>query len=128
MYLFVYGTLRQNTGTAMHGILAHNSEFFGMGLLQGKLYLVGDYPGVVLSDNPADRVLGELYAISQAHVLGLMDEYEECTDEHPQPHEYIRRICPVKTETGLRVDAWVYLFNHATDNLRSIVSGDFINR
>ena len=62
--LFVYGTL-QSQGAAHH-LLVGQATFLGSAWLQGRLYEVGGYPGAVLSDNPRERIHGELYRMASA--------------------------------------------------------------
>ncbi len=91
-FIFVYGTLRKETATAMYHVLARYCEYFSDGYMQGKLYEVDGYPGAIESDDPDNKVQGELYKIvSPELVLPQLDEYEECTDKYPQPHEYVRK-------------------------------------
>lgn len=125
--IFVYGTLRKNTAAPMHTILIEHCSYHGSGILKGKLYEVDGYPGAILSANPADKVLGELYAINDEKVLAMLDTYEECTALFPTPHEYIRSICPISQPDMQEVNAWVYLYNHDISTLSPILSGDYMD-
>lgn len=127
-FIFVYGTLRKETATSMYHMLARHCEYFSDGHMQGKLYEVNGYPGAIESDNPNDKVYGELYRIvSNGLVLPELDEYEECTDQYPEPHEYIRKKLPISLFGGGSTTAWVYVFNHDVSNLMQIESGDYLN-
>lgn len=127
-FIFVYGTLRKETTTSMYYMLARHCEYFSDGYMQGKLYEVNGYPGAVESDNPNDKVYGEIYKIiSSELVLPRLDDYEECTNKYPEPHEYIRKKLPISLSGGGCVKAWVYLFNHNASNLVQIESGDYLN-
>jgi gamma-glutamylcyclotransferase (GGCT)/AIG2-like uncharacterized protein YtfP len=49
----------------------------GTGSFQGKLYDIGRYPGVVRSGRNTDRVMGEIYRLSEPRrALEILDEYE----------------------------------------------------
>jgi len=128
MYLFVYGTLRLQSGHTMHAILADNACYCGPARIQGKLFMVSDYPGLILSSDSRDSVTGEIYQLTGESILSVIDDYEECADQFPLPHEYRRQLCQVQSERSGLIEAWVYLYNLATDQLHPVNSGDFLNR
>ena len=43
-----------------------------------------------------------------------------------QPTEYIRKIKSVQLANGKTIPAWLYTYNFGTENLKPIVSGDFL--
>lgn len=127
-FIFVYGTLRKETATVMYYVLARHCEYFSDGYMQGKLYEIDGYPGAIESDNEEDKVKGEVYKIvDRDQVLPKLDEYEECTENFPQPHEYIRKKLLVSLIGGGAVSAWVYVFNHDVLPLTQIISGDYLS-
>ncbi len=126
-YIFVYGTLRKNSGCKMHNILAKHCRYLSEGYIQGRLYEVNGYPGAVQSGRQTERVSGEIYRINAVEiVLAKLDHYEECTVDFPHPHEYTREKLPVFLPQGRTVSAWVYLFNHDTTALEQIRCGDYL--
>jgi gamma-glutamylcyclotransferase (GGCT)/AIG2-like uncharacterized protein YtfP len=125
-YLFVYGTLRPACRHPANGLLAKGAERIGCGWLPGRLYEVSGYPGAVLSDNPGNRIIGELYRlIDPAAMLARLDDYEEAAEHFPPPREYRRCRVEVRISDGRPVIAWVYLYNRSTENLRPIPGGDY---
>lgn len=125
--LFVYGTLRRGLGGDMHALLAKHARLLGRAIYQGRLYIVTHYPGVIPSDDPEDRVEGEVYAIAQPEILiPLLDHYEECGPDFAAPTEYIRQRQPVRMQNGDTCVAWVYLYNYPTHALKRIESGDYL--
>ena len=125
-YIFVYGTLRKATAKSMGYLLDQHCDYFSEGHVQGKLYEINGYPGAVESNDKAEKIFGEIYIINQSEIiLPKLDEYEECTESFPQPHEYTRKILPVTLSGGESVMAWVYIYNFATSNLERINSGDY---
>jgi gamma-glutamylcyclotransferase (GGCT)/AIG2-like uncharacterized protein YtfP len=127
-YLFVYGTLRRETATGMALLLARHGEYVADGQMQGKLYDVNGYPGAVASDNRHDTVYGELHDIGDGGVLlPLLDDYEECSGRHPEPHEYVRKKLAITLAGGGSVAAWVYVYNRDVSKLHRIVSGDYVH-
>ena len=125
--LFVYGTLRRDTRSGMHRLLAQYASFLAGGTYQGRLYLVGNYPGVVPSPNPSAKVRGEVYALHRPEIiLPKLDAYEECGPDFSEPTEYLRQRQAVVLANGSTCHAWVYLYNRPTDKLILISSGDFL--
>ena len=125
-YLFVYGTLRKRLPSGRFLLLASHAEFVGNGMVQGKLYEVEGYPGLVLSGNPKDQVAGEVLLTEPQAILERLDEYEGCSTIYPQPQEYKRVKGTIVLEEGRSVSAWIYLFNRPTAKLKQIISGDFL--
>ncbi|MCX4188799.1 gamma-glutamylcyclotransferase family protein [Methylophaga sp. OBS3] len=126
-YLFIYGTLRHYLIQDMQ--LHQDTEFIGEASMRGRLYLLDGYPGAVDSVDFADNVVGELYRIRRQQALfSTLDDYEECSEKFPQPHEYRRELRPVSLADGRQIVAWVYLYNWDIRGLPQIVSGDFLGR
>ena len=61
--LFVYGTLMRGFDHPMAQLLSRSADFLGEATCRGRLYLIKHYPGLVLSDDPAEVVFGELYRL-----------------------------------------------------------------
>jgi gamma-glutamylcyclotransferase (GGCT)/AIG2-like uncharacterized protein YtfP len=125
-YLFIYGTLRPASRHPAHRLLATGAERIGAGWLRGRLYEVSGYPGAVLSDDPGDRVVGEIYRLTDpAGTLPALDDYEEASEHFPPPREYRRCRAEVRLADGRFIAAWAYLYNRSTENLRPIPGGDY---
>lgn len=126
-YLFVYGTLRQGAGSPWHATLSRSAEYVSPASMQGELYEVDGYPGAIQADQGAGRVVGELYRIRNSeNLLVLLDEYEECSANFPQPHEYVRMRVGISLPNSGTVVAWVYLYNRDVAGLERIESGDYL--
>jgi gamma-glutamylcyclotransferase (GGCT)/AIG2-like uncharacterized protein YtfP len=127
-YLFVYGTLRRDTGHSMSLWLATQARFVAPARLQGRLFLIDPYPGAVESVGANTWVHGELFELLRPETtLQQLDEYEQAGAQFPQPAAYRREVKPVFLEDGSTVKAWVYLYNRPPDALREILSGDFLS-
>lgn len=110
--LFVYGTLMRGFDHPMAKLLSRSAEFSGEARCQGRLYLVKHYPGLVLSNDPGDVVVGELYRLRQPYeLLREFDMYEACGEGFAEPTEYIRQMLPVRLDDGAASQAWTYLYN-----------------
>jgi gamma-glutamylcyclotransferase (GGCT)/AIG2-like uncharacterized protein YtfP len=127
--LFVYGTLMRGFDHPMAQLLSRSADFAGEARCQGRLHLVKHYPGLVLSDDPADIVFGELYRLRQPNeCLREFDMYEACGEGFAEPTEYIRRMLPVTTGDGAVSEAWTYLYNWPVAHLPHIASGRFMEK
>jgi gamma-glutamylcyclotransferase (GGCT)/AIG2-like uncharacterized protein YtfP len=127
--LFVYGTLMRGYEHPMARMLSANADFVGEARCQGRLYLVKHYPGLVLSDDPADNVFGEVFRLRQpAEMLSEFDMYEACGEGFAEPTQYIRRMLPLTLDGGEASEAWTYLYNWPAAHLPRITSGRFMER
>jgi gamma-glutamylcyclotransferase (GGCT)/AIG2-like uncharacterized protein YtfP len=124
--LFVYGTLMHSFDHPMAKLLWRSADFLGSARCQGRLYLVKHYPGLVLSDDPADVVFGELFGLRTPDTsFATLDEYEGCGPGIASP-QYIRQVRPVTHEDGTVSEAWTYVYNRPVAKLKRIVSGRFL--
>lgn len=125
-FLFVYGTLRRALERPMHRAFAPYAEFRGEGFVEGRLWDLGFYPALEYCPG-FERVRGELYELSDAtRVFTILDAYEECRAEDPQPTEYVRRRVPAEFQSGARVQAWTYIYNWPLTHARLIAGGDYL--
>jgi gamma-glutamylcyclotransferase (GGCT)/AIG2-like uncharacterized protein YtfP len=125
--LFVYGTLMRGFDHPMAKLLSRSAEFIGEAQCRGRLYRIKHYPGLVLSDDTADVVFGELYRLhAPAELLREFDMYEACGEGFAQPTEYVRQMLPVASKDDAAGDAWTYLYNWPVAHLQRIVSGRFL--
>ncbi|MFN3849883.1 MAG: gamma-glutamylcyclotransferase [Spirosomataceae bacterium] len=130
-YLFVYGTLLSEYGDkSTHELVDKYGEFMGKATMEGKLYMVDYYPGVVpCMDGEKYIVKGELYKIKDSEALfKFLDRYEEYNPVDPEHSEYVRKLAKVKLKgKDDFYDAWVYYFNQPVDDLEFLPKGDFMN-
>jgi gamma-glutamylcyclotransferase (GGCT)/AIG2-like uncharacterized protein YtfP len=86
----------------------------------GRLYDLGWYPGVVPSDDPADLVRGELFALPTpaAALLAELDSYEG-----PEFRRVRALVTPAEASP---VESWIYLYTREATGLPRIASGDFL--
>jgi gamma-glutamylcyclotransferase (GGCT)/AIG2-like uncharacterized protein YtfP len=125
--LFVYGTLMRGYVHPMAKLLSANADFLGEASCRGRLYMVKHYPGLVLSDDPAEIVYGELYRLrAPDDLLREFDMYEACGEGFPEPTQYARQMFSVTLEDGSASDAWTYLYNWPVAKLTHIESGRFL--
>jgi len=126
--LFVYGTLRRDPSHDMFHLLAKYGRFMGDATVSGRLFDLGEYPGMISSDN-AGQVVGEVYEIDPTcwdRVIARLDEYEGCSPEDPQPHEYRRELVNTRLTSGRMLPAWAYVIAGLPEKQREIKSGDYL--
>ncbi len=131
--LFVYGTLMRGFDHPMAQLLSRSADFIGEARCLGRLYLIKHYPGLVLSDDPAERVFGELYRLRQPEaLLREFDMYEACGEGFAEPTEYIRQMLPVTlADEAVKEafsEAWTYIYNWPVAGLPRIASGRFLEK
>ena len=124
-FLFVYGTLKRSANHSAHHLLKIKSDcvYYGHGYFNGTLYQINHhYPAATLSKEK-DRVYGEVYRIlCPTPLFERLDDYEECSDKHPEPHEYKRSRVSIYLNFETIV-AWTYLYNFHPIGLEKIASG-----
>lgn len=126
-FLFVYGTLRRGCQMAIEQFLPHEVRYIGRAKVEGALYAVDYYPGLVLNDKTTKFVVGEVYEMTETQrVLFFLDDYEGIGEDYPQPHEYIRVAVEVEMERGGRLKCWTYLYSHPITDKALIESGDYL--
>jgi gamma-glutamylcyclotransferase (GGCT)/AIG2-like uncharacterized protein YtfP len=118
-FLFVYGTLRRRMNDPLHRLLEKQAVGVGTGTFQGKLYDLGRYPGAVRSRGKNDRVLGEIYRLSEPQrALKILDAYEG--------RRFKRKRQTILQEDGKSLNAWIYLYAGSVKRRPLISSGDYV--
>ncbi len=126
-YLFVYGSLRRGSSHPMQLLLANHSRYCGHARFQGKLYDLEGYPGAISSDDPQDRVQGDLLQITSHQLLEQLDSYEGVGSGFTQPNEYLRQVVRIASASAGNLKAWIYLYNRTVAKQRQIHSGDYLS-
>lgn len=124
--IFVYGTLRKDSRNSMFHLLARHAQFLGHARIRGRLYDLGEYPGVLLAANQNRWVHGEVYCLNSAdEVLTRLDEYEGCGPEDPKPHEIERVMGDALLDDGRTTRVWIYVYRGTLEGRQEIPSGDY---
>lgn len=126
--LFVYGTLRRGGSAPLSHILGEHANLVSLGVFQGKLYDLGEYPGVIPSSNPADVVIGEIYALRKDNpILAILDEYEGYYPDQPEQSLYLRQVAPISLGPNKSLKAWIYIYNCPVTGYKEISTGDYLH-
>jgi gamma-glutamylcyclotransferase (GGCT)/AIG2-like uncharacterized protein YtfP len=111
----------------MQQIIEDGCEDIGEASLQGRLFDLGRYPGLVENDTLTDLVIGECFRLKDSkQVLADFDAYEECNDEFEKPWLYQRQLRKCSLKSGKMLQAWVYIYNRTVDGKTHIQSGDYL--
>ena len=124
--LFVYGTLMPERGGLLGQVerrrLAREASRLGPATIQGRLYCLGQYPGLIHSERTADVVHGEALLLeSPAATFSWLDEYEGGDPEIEEVYERVLR--PIRLATGEIRMSWVYLYLRDIAAARLLASG-----
>lgn len=119
-YLFVYGTLVRNSKHNSK-LMLEEMECIGTGKIHGKMYDLGEYPGVI--ENNEKYVYGEIYRIHDLKILSAIDEYEEVAQLESQKGLYIRKITNAILDQGKEIQVFAYFYNKSIQNMKEIPSG-----
>ena len=129
-HLFVYGTLLSNArdtlGAAMRARLHGEADLVGRASTPGRLYNLGDYPGLVEAEPRGDRslVAGEVLALQDATAtFRWLDLYEDVDPVNPAAGLYRRvpQLALLDDHSALR--CWVYVINAVPADAAAIDSG-----
>jgi gamma-glutamylcyclotransferase (GGCT)/AIG2-like uncharacterized protein YtfP len=122
-HLFVYGTLLSRARHPMGERLRREASLIGEASIEGRLYSLGRYPGLVESADAGDIVHGEAYALDNpASALKWLDAYEGIRPGQREKNPYDRVERPVHLAFGATLTAWVYLYRKSV-RLRPPVLG-----
>jgi gamma-glutamylcyclotransferase (GGCT)/AIG2-like uncharacterized protein YtfP len=127
--IFVYGSLRSGQSNA--SLLAgfdplEEGKAVVHGTVRGRLLDFGSFPGLVHSDNPLERVHGEVYSFVELEgVLAELDRLEDFHGYGKQSSEYERVIVAVDLDGRERI-AWTYLYTGPQTDARAVPRGDWV--
>jgi gamma-glutamylcyclotransferase (GGCT)/AIG2-like uncharacterized protein YtfP len=99
--------------------VAEQLSFVSRCEISGRLFDLGNYPGLLLGSG---IVQAELYEIADTSVLQRLDAYEHYDPDDPESSLYIRRLVRLAQPD---CDAWLYEYNRIVSGSPSIPSGDW---
>ena len=120
--LFVYGTLIPGQEPAELAAAVRQMKYVGPATLRGRLFDLGEYPGVVLDDN-GDVVKGSSLSVPNAAVWRALDEYEGCALPGREVGLFRRVEAVAELEGRSRVGCWVYTCSQGLSSARLVRCG-----
>lgn len=125
MHLFVYGTLRTDypQATPYRQMLVQACGEPVPATVPGRLYDLGDYPGLTPAENDAETVHGQLFSLSAdaSSLLRDLDLYEDVPGGL-----YDRVVLPATLPDRAQVPAYTYVYLHPVSPASRIRSGDYL--
>ncbi len=101
--------------------LGREARWLGRAQVEGRLYRITHYPGLVAGRGV---VVGDLYYFDgPSEPPAWLDVYEGCDGDATA--EYRRESWPVTLTGGRCIAAWCYLYQRPTQGRARIRSGDF---
>lgn len=119
--VFVYGTLRRGASNAWR---MDGAEWLGAGEVEGRLYRIDWYPGLVL-DPGQGRVAGDLWRVKAGH-LAELDAFEGASTEEVEGAEYRRVKARILGVDPVRSEAWVWEWRGPEREEDRIAGGDWL--
>ncbi|HEY0721036.1 MAG TPA: gamma-glutamylcyclotransferase family protein [Gammaproteobacteria bacterium] len=124
--LFVYGTLRRGYRHPMARRLAQQAHHLGIGRVNGRLYRVSHYPGLLPTTHPRDWVRGDLYDLcGSPALLARLDRYEGLGAGRRRG-QYTREVARVWLDDETPLTAWLYVYRRPVQRLTRLFSGNFL--
>ena len=127
-HLFVYGLLmggRANGhGAEERARLKREATLVGPASIRGQLLDLGQFPGLVDSEDGRDLVHGEVYLLNEPSETFLwLDDYEDYFAGDLASSLYAREMRTVLLSTREALKAWVYVYVNSRQAAKRIASG-----
>lgn len=106
MLIFVYGSLKK--GFYNHSLI-EPFEKIADGTINGKMYSLGAFPAIVLTNDPNELIHGEVYDVNTVSGLRRLDCLEGY-DPNSEDNFYDRVPVDCETTTGEIIKVHVYCF------------------
>ncbi len=125
-FLFAYGTLSDRAASRELLPALRKLKYIGDGFVYGRLYNLGDFPGVVLSKSLRNKVYGRVFELpDDPAILSRIDEYEEFFADKKSKSLFLRKQVPVKLLNGDHMKCWIYVYNKDVTPSKLIASGNY---
>jgi gamma-glutamylcyclotransferase (GGCT)/AIG2-like uncharacterized protein YtfP len=127
--LFVYGTLLSTAGHPNGERLQREARLLGEASIEGKLFSLGRYPGLIEAPGEGLRVHGEVYALNApAASLAWLDAYEGIVPGNHEESDYARVERVARLASGADVTAWIYVYRKPVAAAQLIPGGRWAPR
>jgi gamma-glutamylcyclotransferase (GGCT)/AIG2-like uncharacterized protein YtfP len=126
-YVAVYGSLMSELAPKDAPRFTDFFDLSGSCMIEGRLYDLGSYPGLVADEG---TVRGELYRLKfplsdprSVEAFHALDKFERFDAHKSRESLYVRHVVRLKEPAGL--DAWVYFYNRPTQGYPLVPGGDW---
>jgi gamma-glutamylcyclotransferase (GGCT)/AIG2-like uncharacterized protein YtfP len=124
-YLFSYGTLLPEHAPAEIASIVRKLLPVGEGIVCGRLYDLGEYPGAVLDAETPQTIFGRVFKVPTRDLLKALDNYEGYNPADCPGSLFVRQRCAVVMRDGAKLPCWVYVYNRETGPAPLIPHGDY---
>ncbi|MEO8147978.1 MAG: gamma-glutamylcyclotransferase family protein [Bacteroidia bacterium] len=129
-YIFLYGTLRKEFNHHVFKKVEDKLDYVGKGFVKGKIFDIGEYPGLIESTGNQSVVEGDVYSIKNEteKVFKLLDRYEGFIEGNLNKSEYIRKRKDIQLiREDKKIRSWIYIYNRTKHkNFKEIFTGDYL--
>jgi gamma-glutamylcyclotransferase (GGCT)/AIG2-like uncharacterized protein YtfP len=110
--LFVYGTLHPDRAPAAIASAVRLFRELSPATVPGRLYDLGDYPGLHLDVPYPQPIPGKLFTLPEDHGLfAQLDAYEGYDADHPTESLFLRQLTSATLPDGSILTCWIYVYN-----------------
>ena len=102
--------------------LRDRARYLGPATAPGRLYDLGAYPGMCAARMRGERVVGDVYRVTNPRVLRVLDRYEAGPRGKAR---FVRERLIVTLDRGGRRTAWAYRYRYSVATADRIASGDY---
>lgn len=125
-YLFIYGTLLPEYAPNEIADTVRRLSYVGPAYVHGRLYDLGEYPGVILDASSPTKISGHLFKLPQNQsVLAALDSYEGFESENLKKSLFVRERTTVTLDDKRSVQCWIYVYNRDPGAAPLVLSGDY---
>jgi gamma-glutamylcyclotransferase (GGCT)/AIG2-like uncharacterized protein YtfP len=110
--LFVYGTLHPDRAPAAIAPAVRTFRRLGPATVPGRLYDLGEYPGIHLNVPDPQLIPGTLFHLPEdPAILAQLDAYEGFDPAFPAQSLFLRQLTSATLPDGTTLACWIYLYN-----------------
>ena len=121
-YLFIYGSFLREAAPPGIRAVCRRLRTVATASVSGTLHDVDGYPALTME--PSDvPVHGEIVTVGSPSAWLRLDTYEGVDRAKPQRSLFRRTRTLAATETGERIECWVYVYNRDVSTARRIEHG-----
>ena len=118
MYIFFYGSLIKGMGGQEYLKISPNIKYINTTTVDGLLYDLGEYPGLVKGKG---KVKGDIYLLNDASIIEKLDWFEDYNAADIENSLYAREKIYL-----LNKQVYIYYYNKSVEDQLLIEGGDWV--